>query len=341
MGDLSRPPASAEPKPLSSDDSARPARLPSCPACPAATAARPGVKSAYMGAVAVAVTECPQVAETPAVSCRPHSGPMTRATETPPATQSKYDESGAPSHAWLFGPTEVNADLDLIMWSLKLASIRRYFHQRYWEKETTESEFASRVECGPRLESVADHSWHVADTVMLLAPRFESIDCSRAVMLAILHDKMEISTGDISPVGRDGTGTRTHAFNAEARERKDQAEREAIATYLARVGDAARPMQASLLDELLNGRSDEARFVKAVDKLQALAYVIAKKSGRMSDSHLLFTMQYTSKVALSWPPLQAHLTHLLERLFVSIARVRNVSTEAIRKIAYTEQLRLF
>src|ERR1700677_4110441 len=54
---------------------------------------------------------------------------------------------------------DADRDLDVIAWSMRLASIRRYFHQRFWEQETTEAEFASRLEPKPRLESVAEHSW--------------------------------------------------------------------------------------------------------------------------------------------------------------------------------------
>src|SRR6185369_4217888 len=71
---------------------------------------------------------------------------------------------------------EAKKDIDAILWSMRLCSIRRYFHQRFWENETAEAEYASRVEASPRLESVADHSWHVADTVLLLASHFPSLD---------------------------------------------------------------------------------------------------------------------------------------------------------------------
>ena len=237
-------------------------------------------------------------------------------------------------------PEEADRDLDAITWSMRLASVKRYFHQRFWEQETTEAEFAARVEAKPRLESVADHSWHVADTVMILAPRFPELRLDRAVMLAILHDKMEISIGDLSPVGRDGTGSRTHAFNAEARQRKTEAERRAVENYLLRLNSEAAMLQRNLFEELLEERSPEARFVKAVDKLQALVYVVEKKAGKMSDAHLKFTMQYSSKV-LKWPDFAIHLARLRERLFFDIAKHRNVEVSTVREIALGGQDTLF
>jgi 5'-deoxynucleotidase YfbR-like HD superfamily hydrolase len=231
---------------------------------------------------------------------------------------------------------EVERDIEVIIWSMKLATVRRYFHQRFWEKETVESEFASKVEPDPRLENVAEHSWHVADTVLVLGPRFPDIDLGRAVMLAVLHDKMEISIGDYNPVGRDGTGKRTHAFNASAKARKIEAERRAVSTYLGRLNAEASHVQEPLFNELLEEESNEARFVKSVDKLQALAYVLVKKSGKMSDSHIAFTMKYSDKVKV-WPPLSLHLDRLRERLFASIARCRDVEVDFVRDLAYRGQ----
>ena len=80
-------------------------------------------------------------------------------------------------------PAEIRRDIDTMLWSMRLCSIRRYFHQRFWEAETTEAEYASRLEASPRLESVAEHSWHVADTVVLLGGHFPSLNVHRCVTL--------------------------------------------------------------------------------------------------------------------------------------------------------------
>lgn len=237
--------------------------------------------------------------------------------------------------------SDAETDVAVLIWSMRLASTRRYFHQRFWEQETRDAEYASLAEPFPRLESVAEHSWHVADSVLLLGPRFPQLNVSYAVMLAILHDKMEIVTGDISPVGRDGTGQRTHAFDARARQRKDHSEREAADHYLGRLNPAAAQLQSTLLNDLLEGRSPEASFVKAVDKLQALAFVLAKKASTMTDKHLLFTVRYSEKVVEYWPELALHLDELRSRLIRGIADARGEKFNTIYSIAFPDQLRLF
>ena len=48
-----------------------------------------------------------------------------------------------------------------------------------------------------RPESVAEHSYHVALLVLLLAPRVPEVDAARAVAMALLHDLAELRIGDL------------------------------------------------------------------------------------------------------------------------------------------------
>src|SRR5882762_7111207 len=89
-------------------------------------------------------------------------------------------------------PDGVRGEVDLILWSIKLHNVRRYFHQRFWEDETRASEFASLVEPLPRLESVSEHSWHVSYIANLIAPRFKSLNVQKVLTHCILHDLLEI-----------------------------------------------------------------------------------------------------------------------------------------------------
>lgn len=235
---------------------------------------------------------------------------------------------------------DIKRDIDTILWSMKLCFIRRYFHQRFWEKETTEAEYAARVEPFPRLESVAEHSWHVADTVLLLGNHFPSLNVDRCIKLAILHDKMEIAIGDKNPVGQSGTGESTHAFNISRQLSKEELEREAIERYLAKVRPSLVTAQRELLIEVLEGRTAEARFVKAIDKLQALAFVLVKKRGAMLDKHLNFTLKYSAKTVAYYPDLVAHHEELISRLMVGVARYRQISVSELRQSLYNSQLSL-
>lgn len=52
----------------------------------------------------------------------------------------------------------------------------------------------------PEAESVAEHSFHVALLVWLLAPRLPEVDAGRAVGMALLHDLAEVRFGDLPRV---------------------------------------------------------------------------------------------------------------------------------------------
>jgi len=223
---------------------------------------------------------------------------------------------------------------------MKLYDIRRFKKHRFWEAETLDAEYAARVEPHPRLESVAEHSWHVADTVLLLGGNFPSINLDRCLRMAILHDKMEISTRDWNPVGRNGTGEKTHAFNESQRLKKEFLERKAIEKYLAKLRPSIRSEMARDLYEIIEGSTEEARFVKAVDKLQALAYVFVKKNGLFRNKHLIFTLRYSEKVVEYYPSLKQHYEELKHRVLTLVARRRNISIEDIKWILESEKMPL-
>lgn len=236
--------------------------------------------------------------------------------------------------------SDAKQDIDAILWSMRLCWIRRYFHHRFWEAETQDAEYADRIEPMPRLESVAEHSWHVADTVLLLAGHFPQLNTEHCVTLAVLHDKMEISIGDQSPIGRDGTGRATHAFDPEKQQSKAISEHHAIESYLSRLRPSAREVQAQALFELLEGESWEARFVKAIDKLQALGFVVVKKRGNLSDRHLDFTLRYSLKTLHYFPALAPHYYELRSRLLQQVARHRDCSVRRIDDWFNNHQLAL-
>lgn len=227
------------------------------------------------------------------------------------------------------------ADVGALIASFQVHRIRRYFRQVHWLAETQEAEFADRAEPGLKLENVAAHSWHVADAVMLLAPHFE-LDASHALKLTVLHDKLEMFTGDYDPVGADGKGTYSHAFHSPSQRRKLEAERTALEAYLATLRSSARKEQRALLDEIIFASSTEALFVKAVDKLQAMAFLCVKKRGMLSDDHLIFTINYSRKSIKYFYGLQTHYVVLLNRLLDMVAAARSLERSKLDRDLFSQ-----
>jgi len=243
---------------------------------------------------------------------------------------------------------EIKLDVDLILWSTKLSGLYRFTHQRFWEKETFEHEYAMRIDgvdkSGnkvPRAESVAEHSWHIADIILILAPKFKGLNIEKCLLHAILHDKLEIITGDKNPLGKNGKGTKSHAFNEIKKQKKDYLESQALNIYLKKLNSSALSIQKEILEDTIELATIESKFVKAIDKIHPLTYIIRKKQGDMLDEHISFTLKYSRTYYKFFPGLEPYYSELIHRLFVLIGQKRNVSIELLQKQFSSEQLDLF
>jgi putative hydrolase of HD superfamily len=158
------------------------------------------------------------------------------------------------------------------------------------------AQFASKLKTVPRtgwldrgvpplqVESVADHSVGVALLAWgcALQRRAEgaAINPERVLMLAILHDFGEAEIGDLTPYDPeavpDEQDPATRRAFLETHHRRDPdraaakraAEDAAVRQLLATLPDATRSELQDVWDDLCQGASSEARFVKEVDRLE-------------------------------------------------------------------------
>jgi 5'-deoxynucleotidase YfbR-like HD superfamily hydrolase len=209
-----------------------------------------------------------------------------------------------------------------MLWSAELQTVKRYYDMTFWEAETAEEREAESLLSGPRLESVADHSWHLCDCVLLLHGHFGHLDLGRCLAMAVVHDKAEIRTGDTSPMGSSGTGRDGTAFDVARAQAKERDERTAVEAYLDRLPAEAAHAQRLVFDEYLERRTAEARFVYALDKLQVLTWLIRRKQGLMSDEHLRFSLRYLREKALAYAPLEPFVDEFERRLLGAVALAR-------------------
>ncbi len=111
-----------------------------------------------------------------------------------------------------------------------------------------------------RQENDAEHSWHLALIVIVLAEHSDHrpLDVLRVLKMLILHDLVEIDAGD--------------TFAYDAARMADQHEREALAADrifgLLPVDQAAE--FRALWDEFENRQTPEAKFAAAVDRFQPM-----------------------------------------------------------------------
>ena len=112
-----------------------------------------------------------------------------------------------------------------------------------------------------RRESVAEHSWMICLIVMSIKERVTlPLDFDRIIKMLVIHDLGEAVIGDV-PL-RDQVGS----YDKKA---KAAAEHEAIKKLFSVLPDATRQELLSLWEECEDAITNEAKFAKAIDHLEA------------------------------------------------------------------------
>ena len=118
-----------------------------------------------------------------------------------------------------------------------------------------------------RQESSAEHSWRLALMVFIFAGELSlDINISRAMKIAIVHDLPETIAGDVDTVDiHDGKITK---------EEKNKRENEAMEKLKEILPQEIGEDIYGLWDEYENAATKEARYVKALDKIECLTQLV-------------------------------------------------------------------
>lgn len=110
-----------------------------------------------------------------------------------------------------------------------------------------------------RCENDAEHAWHMALMIYLLKEYSnKDFDVAKAMMMAIIHDIVEIDAGD------------TYAYDAKGIETQKERESMAADRIFGMLPCDQEKHLRTLFEEFELGESAEARFVKAMDNFQPL-----------------------------------------------------------------------
>ena len=110
-----------------------------------------------------------------------------------------------------------------------------------------------------RRENDAEHAWHMAIMVYLLKEYAnEEIDVAKAMMMALIHDIVEIDAGD------------TYAYDPKGLETQKMREEQAAERIFGLLPDDQGEELKSLFQEFEASETPEARFVRAMDNFQPL-----------------------------------------------------------------------
>jgi putative hydrolases of HD superfamily len=122
---------------------------------------------------------------------------------------------------------------------------------------------------GSRQENTAEHSWHLAMCALVLAEHAnEPVDVMRVVQMLLLHDLVEIDAGD--------TFVYADAAQMAAQEQLEQAAAQRIFGMLP-IDQSAR--LRALWEEFEAKETPEAKFAKAVDRVQPMLLNLASGGG--------------------------------------------------------------
>lgn len=110
-----------------------------------------------------------------------------------------------------------------------------------------------------RQENDAEHAWHMAMMVYLLKEYAnEEIDLAKTMMMALIHDIVEIDAGD------------TYAYDSAGKATQAERERQAADRIFGILPEDQGAELRSLFDEFEACQTPEARFVRAMDNLQPI-----------------------------------------------------------------------
>jgi putative hydrolase of HD superfamily len=121
---------------------------------------------------------------------------------------------------------------------------------------------------GSRFENSAEHSWHLALMVHILAEYGpDGLDVAKTTRMLLVHDVVEIDAGD------------TFCYDAEASVGKFEREKLAAERIFGLLSDDLAAECLELWHEFEVRSTPEARFANAVDRFQPLLLNIATQGG--------------------------------------------------------------
>jgi putative hydrolases of HD superfamily len=138
-----------------------------------------------------------------------------------------------------------------------------------------------------RRENSAEHSWHLALMALVLAEHAPpGADLARVMAMLVVHDLVEIDAGDLFAYA-----------DAAAQSHQQEAERRAAKRIFALLPEPQATAVLGLWEEFEERLTPEARFARALDRLQPMLLNMATKGGTWVD-HGVTADQVAPKVDL-------------------------------------------
>lgn len=155
-----------------------------------------------------------------------------------------------------------------------------------------------------RQESTAEHTWQLSLMVPIMIDLLKlDVDVNKSISLAIVHDLPEAITGDI-----DAIKIMSGEFK---KERKQELETEAIVNLKNMLPVSPGQTIFDLWHEYEAGQTEEAKFIKALDKLET-TFQLSTVSKSLQ--HLDFLATYPDQAVSNFPQMLPVLKEIKIRL---------------------------
>lgn len=138
-----------------------------------------------------------------------------------------------------------------------------------------------------RHENDAEHSWHLAMMTIVLAEHSDkSIDVLKVVKMVLIHDIVEIDSGDVFIYDTVKNHTNTDEELLAAQRIFGLLPEEQAKEYIA------------IWQEFEDGKTDEAKFAKTMDRLEPLLQNTSNDGGTWKEFDVPYQKVYDKKVAI-------------------------------------------
>jgi putative hydrolases of HD superfamily len=125
-----------------------------------------------------------------------------------------------------------------------------------------------------RFENSAEHTWHMALMLITLHEQFPEADFTKMMKMLLIHDLVEIYSGDIA------------AYDTEGRKGKPERELAAAKKLFAQLPASLHEEYLSLFKEFEALETKEAKIVRACDCIQATLQNILSEGKAWKDNQL-------------------------------------------------------
>jgi len=138
-----------------------------------------------------------------------------------------------------------------------------------------------------RCENDAEHSWHLALMAMVLFEHAdESVDLLKVIKMVLIHDIVEIDAGD------------TFIYDTQKAHTNTEEERLAAHRIFGLLPKSQTEELITIWEEFEAGETPEARFARAMDRLEPLLQNSSNNGGTWNEPGVNYTKVYAKKSAI-------------------------------------------